>query len=218
MMNSAIILAGGVGERIDSDIPKQFIEVNSKKVIDYSIEAFSKNKHINEIILVLNKNWIPNFENQYKKYRLVKGGKTRHESSLNGVLACSDKSRNILIHDSARPLISQEIINDCICYLSDYQAATPIVDIDDSVIRKKNDSFEYLNRNLIKSIQTPQGFHKNVIIDGLNSAVNIGTDDISTLQSYNPKLKIKFFKGDKNNFKITNNIDLQMFQSIIDES
>ena len=216
-MNSAIILAGGVGERIDSNIPKQFIEVNNKKIIDYSIEAFSKNKHINEIILVLNKNWISNFENQYKKYRLVEGGKTRYESSLNGVLSCSEKSENILIHDSARPLISQKIINDCIGYLSNYHAATPIIDIDDSVIRKKNDSFEYLNRNLIKSIQTPQGFHKNVIIDGLSNAINIGTDDVSTLKSYNPKLKIKFYKGDKNNFKITNNIDLKIFESLINE-
>tara|TARA_Y100000590_G_scaffold459233_1_gene615788 strand:+ start:812 stop:1465 length:654 start_codon:yes stop_codon:yes gene_type:complete len=216
-MNSAIILAGGIGERIDSDVPKQFIKVNSKKIIDYSIETFSKNKHINEIILVLNKNWIPNFKNQYKKYRLVEGGKTRHESSLNGVLACSKESENIFIHDSARPLISQKIINDCVSYLSNYQVATPIIDIDDSVIRKKNDSFEYLNRNLIKSIQTPQGFHKNIIIDGLSNAVKIGTDDVSTLQNYNSKFKIKFFKGDKNNFKITNNIDLKIFKSLINE-
>ena len=70
---------------------------------------------------------------------------------------------------------------------------------------------------MIKSIQTPQGFHKNVITDGLSNAINIGTDDVSTLKSYNPKLKIKFYKGDKNNFKITNNIDLKIFESLINE-
>jgi 2-C-methyl-D-erythritol 4-phosphate cytidylyltransferase len=216
-MNSAIILAGGTGSRINSKIPKQFIEFDSKKVIDFSITAFKQNKNIDEIILVLNKIWIDKLKNEYKDCILIEGGKSRSQSSLNGIYACSKKSNNILIHDAARPLLSQKIIDSCIYHLDIHDAVTPFIDISDSLIEKDKNIIKYINRDLIKSIQTPQGFKKNIIFDALKSTNSYGTDDISTLLNYYPLTKVKFFEGDENNFKITRDIDLKIFESILNE-
>ena len=216
-MNSAVILAGGNGKRINSDLPKQFIKVKNKRIIDYSIDTFKKNKNINEIILVLHKDWIHHFRNDCNNFKLVEGGKSRFESSFNGISSCSVNTKNVLIHDAARPLLTQKIIDNCINNLSDHHATTPFIDLDDSIIMNNNNIFEYINRQLVKSIQTPQGFNKQIIIDAMKNAHNIGTDDISTLLNYNPNVDIKFFKGDKNNFKITTDIDLKIFESLINE-
>lgn len=216
-MNSAIILAGGCGSRISSDIPKQFIQFYNKKIIDFSIQAFEKNKNIDEIILVINKNWINQFQHEYKNYILVEGGKYRSDSSLNGILACNEQAINVLIHDAARPLLSQEIINKCINHLLTYQATTPFINISDSIIQKENNKVKYLDRDTIKIIQTPQGFNKQIIETALKKTSIRTTDDISNLLSYNPDTKVNFFEGDKNNFKITNDLDLAIFESMINE-
>ena len=216
-MNSAIILAGGRGSRISSDIPKQFLQVYNKRIIDFSIQAFEKNKNIDEIILVINKNWINQFKHEYKNYILVEGGKYRSDSSLNGILACDEQASNVLIHDAARPLLSQEIINKSIDHLLTYQATTPFVNISDSIIQKENNQVKYLDRDTIKIIQTPQGFNKQILETALKKTNIRNTDDISTLLSYNPDAKVNFFEGDKNNFKITNDLDLTIFESMINE-
>ncbi len=216
-MNSAIILAGGTGSRINSKIPKQFIEFDSKKVIDFSITAFKQNKNIDEIILVLNKIWIDKLKNEYKDYILIDSGESRSDSTFKGLSACSKKATNILIHDAARPLLSQEIIDSCIHHLDIYEAVTPFIDISDSIIEKDKDIIKYLNRDLIKCIQTPQGFNKNIILDVMKRISSHGTDDISTLLNYYPSAKVKFFKGDKNNFKITDEIDLKIFKRRVNE-
>jgi len=216
-VNSAVILAGGNGKRINSDFPKQFIKVKNKRIIDYSIDTFKKNKNINEIILVLHKDWVHHFKNDYHNFKLVEGGSSRYESSFNGILSCSVNTENVLIHDAARPLLTQKIIDNCINNLSSCDATTPYFNVSDSMILKDSNSVNYLNRSKIKSIQTPQAFNKNIIIDAMKNAQNIGTDDISTLLNYNSNLDIKFFKGDKNNFKITNDIDLKIFESLLND-
>ena len=216
-MNSAIILAGGRGSRISSDIPKQFIQVYNKKIIDFSIQAFEKNKNIDEIILVINKKWINQFKHEYNNYILVEGGKYRSDSSLKGILACNKQTSNVLIHDAARPLLTQEIINKCINHLLNYQATTPFINISDSLIQKENNIVKYLDRDTIKIIQTPQGFNKKIIETALKKTNIKTTDDISNLLSHNPDAKVNFFQGDKNNFKITNDLDLTIFKSMINE-
>ena len=110
-MNSAIILAGGIGNRMNGDIPKQFILIKNRMVIEYSINAFLANKKINEIIIVCDEKWIDKIQNKYPEITVVSGGNDRTSSSFNGLKACNDKTENVLIHDSARPLINQKIIH-----------------------------------------------------------------------------------------------------------
>tara|TARA_B100001750_G_scaffold197411_1_gene170056 strand:- start:319 stop:972 length:654 start_codon:yes stop_codon:yes gene_type:complete len=216
-MNSAIILAGGSGTRFKSDLPKQFIEVNNrKKIIDFSIEAFEKNKYIDELIIVLPEVWIDKFKEKYKQYKLVPGGKERYESSKRGLLACSKKTKNIILHDAARPLITQKLINECIDYLNDFDAVAPFIDINDSLIIK-NDVTRYIDRDMIKVIQTPQAFNKQVLLDALMNVKKNVSDDMSAVLEYDKNIKAKFFKGDRCNFKITYDLDLKTLNNIIDE-
>tara|TARA_B110000116_G_C16785969_1_gene560892 strand:+ start:910 stop:1566 length:657 start_codon:yes stop_codon:yes gene_type:complete len=214
-MNSAVILAGGSSQRFNSDVPKQFITLKqSKNLIDFSIKAFSENKGISEIILVLPIEWIKKYKERYKDYILISGGKNRYESSYNGVMACSDNIKNVLIHDAARPLITEKIINDCIFYLKKYSAVAPYIDIADSIIYKDGSNYKYLNRDFIKKVQTPQGFNINILKEIISRNKQIGRDDMSNILNTNDNIKTKFFKGDINNFKITNNNDLHLFNKL----
>ena len=133
-MISVIILASGEGKRANSSTPKQFIKVNNKKILDYSVTAFQKNKLIEEIILVVNKNWVNRIQKEYKKYKVIAGGKTRSKSSFIGIKNCSKKCSKVLIHDAARPLISQEIINNCIKNIKKYDCVIPILNVVDSIL------------------------------------------------------------------------------------
>ena len=216
-MNSAIILAGGIGSRLNSDIPKQFIRANNgRRIIDFSIEVFRKNKYINEIIIVLPKEWIDKYGEEYKDYKLVLGGNERYESSKAGLLASSSKSKNIIIHDAARPLITDILIDNCIHYLEEYNAVAPYINSTDSLVMI-NDNINYLNRDKIKLIQTPQAFDKKTLMAAMKNIKNNISDDMSAILDYNKDTPSKLFKGDIYNFKITNDLDLKIFNTIIYE-
>ncbi len=215
-MNSVIIVGGGKSQRFNSEIPKQFINYNNKSIIEYSINTFLSNHKIFEVIIVIPRSWIVKFKNMYNQCKVVEGGKTRFESMRNGFNAVSNKSKNILIHDAARPLVSNEIINNCINYLDTYDASCPYIDIVDSIISIDNKLVNYLSRDKIKKIQTPQGFKKNILKNYCKNEA-YGHDDISGAIYYNKNIDVKFFKGEIENFKITNNIDLHLFKGIVND-
>ena len=217
IMNSAIILAGGIGKRLNSKVPKQFIRSgNGNRIIDFSIEAFKKNKNIDEIVIVLPLEWIDKYGSDYKDYKLVPGGKERYQSSKEGLLACSKKSKSVLIHDAARPLISQDLIDDCIYYLTNYDAVAPYIPATDSLIHL-DDDVRYLNRNNIKLIQTPQAFNKDLLLDVMTNIKSDVSDDMSAVLAYDKNINYKFFHGDIYNFKITHDLDIKIFNNILNE-
>lgn len=218
-MNSAVIVAGGVGERIGSGIPKQFVNVENlnKRIIDFSITEFSKNKYIDEVIIVVHKDWHEKILKEFSNHKVIIGGKTRYESSYNGLKNCSSDCEKVLIHDAARPFINQKIINDGINYLDDYDAAIPILDSSDSLIDISKNANNYLNRDDIKIIQTPQFFLYNKILNAYNSirSNNNLTDDMSVMLSHNLDCKGKYFQGYVENFKITTMKDLELAISLL---
>ena len=128
LKNYAIILASGTGSRFGGEIPKQFLKINNKTILEISIEAFENNSQIDEIIIVITPEYRNLAEeilkkNYYKKVsKLLNGGKTRKDSSSVGVDSISEKEANVLIHDCARPFVSQRIINECVESLKKYQA------------------------------------------------------------------------------------------------
>jgi len=215
IMNSAIILAGGIGNRMNGDIPKQFILIKNRMVIEYSINAFLANKKINEIIIVCDEKWIDKIQNKYPEITVVSGGNDRTSSSFNGLKACNDKTENVLIHDSARPLINQKIINECINNLKIYDAAIPILEHCDSIVNIK--SMDYIDRNSIRIIQTPQAFKFKKIYKAYKNSNISFPDDFSLLNSYNPKNKYIFFNGYKKNIKITYSEDLMLAENYFNE-
>ena len=131
-MISAIILAGGKGKRMNSSISKQFIEIKGKPIIYYTIKKFNENKKVDNIVVVLSQEEIEYFkENILNKYKLkvdkiVIGGAERQDSVYNGLKSLENSGTDIvLIHDGARPFISDRIIDDGIKYVTIYGACAP---------------------------------------------------------------------------------------------
>lgn len=223
MKNIAIILAGGKGKRMGADISKQFLTINSKPIICYTIEAFQKSDLIDEIIVVLPKDEIDYFNKEVLgKYdlnisKIVEGGKERQDSVYNALQ--SIKNCNIvLIHDGARPLVSKEIIEKGISYAEMYSAAAPGVMPKDTikVINSERISKETLVRNNLVAVQTPQCF-KYSLIKECHSKIrenNIEvTDDTMVVETYGNEVYI--YEGDYENIKVTTKEDLILVKALL---
>ena len=206
-MNSAVIVAGGSGSRIAEDIPKQFMEIGGKEILTYSVKTFLNHSEINEVIIVSHAEWINHVKENYPNCKVVKGGNTRQKSVKNGLSSCSDSSKNILIHDAARPLISPEIITNCLQTLESADAVAPIMNPSDSLVAWDGQDAKYINRNNIKKVQTPQCFNKKIIQQALDMNIE-ASDEIGLLLQVSPKSIINFIPGSEENKKITSKEDL----------
>jgi len=209
-MNSAIIVSAGSGSRFASDIPKQFTKLNNKEILCYSVETFLNHPEINEVIIVCNADWVNHVKKNYPLCQIIKGGVRRQDSCLNGINSISKKTKNILIHDAARPFVSQKIISDCLSALKAHDACAPIIPSIDSLISWHDNKASHVDRSKIFSIQTPQCFKKKLIYNILNANI-IDTDEIGLLLKFNPNANVTFVKGSINNRKITLQEDLKFF-------
>ena len=224
-MISAIILAGGKGKRMNSSISKQFIEIKGMPIIYYTIKKFNDNKKIDNIVVVLSQEEIEYFkENILKKYdlkvdKIVIGGAERQDSVYNGLKSLENTETDIvLIHDGARPFISDRIIEDGIKYASIYGACAPGVMPKDTIkIKEKNNfSIDTPNRETLVAIQTPQVFkfreilecHKKVKMDKV-----VVTDDTMVVERYGTKVYL--YDGEYTNIKVTTPEDLILGEKLI---
>ena len=214
-MNSAVIVAGGMGVRLGLNLPKQFHNLREKEILSYSVETFLNHSNIQEVIIVTHEDWINHVRKNYPQCISVTGGKKRQQSSLKGVLATNINSENVLIHDAARPFLTTKIINDCLSALKNSDASAPIMDSTNSLIEFKENQISAVSRQHIKSVQTPQCFKRNLILDVLKSSIE-GTDEIGMLLIFNPSKKIQLVDGDANNIKITTKTDLAVAISILE--
>ena len=224
-MISAIILAGGKGKRMGSAISKQFIDIKGKPIIYYTLKKFSENKKIDNIIVVLPEDEVKYFkENILKKYELrinkiVIGGKERQDSVYNALKSLKNSSTDIvLIHDGARPFISERIINEGIKFAEIYGAAAPGVMPKDTIKVKneKNFSIDTPNRANLVSIQTPQVFkfdetlecHEKIRYNGEKV-----TDDTMVVEKYG--YSVYLYDGEYTNIKVTTPEDLILAERLI---
>ena len=224
-MISAIILAGGKGKRIRSAISKQFIDIKGKPIIYYTLKKFSENKKIDNIIVVLPEDEVKYFkENILKKYELrinkiVIGGKERQDSVYNALKSLKNSSTDIvLIHDGARPFISERIINEGIKFAEIYGAAAPGVMPKDTIKVKneKNFSVDTPNRANLVSIQTPQVFKFDEILECHEKIRYNGemvTDDTMVVEKYG--YSVYLYDGEYTNIKVTTPEDLILAERLI---
>ena len=224
-MISAIILAGGKGKRMRSAISKQFIDIKGKPIIYYTLKKFSENKKIDNIIVVLPEDEVKYFkENILKKYELrinkiVIGGKERQDSVYNALKSLKNSSTDIvLIHDGARPFISERIINEGIKFAEIYGAAAPGVMPKDTIKVKneKNFSVDTPNRANLVSIQTPQVFKFDEILEGHEKIRYNGekvTDDTMVVEKYG--YSVYLYDGEYTNIKVTTPEDLILAERLI---
>jgi 2-C-methyl-D-erythritol 4-phosphate cytidylyltransferase len=227
MKNIAIILAGGKGSRMKSSMPKQYMKLNGKTVLYYSIEAFQQCELIDEIILVAGESYITYCEQEYMSYfnkikKVVVGGKERYESVLCGLRTISDSEKGLVfIHDGARPCVTQDIIRRCYKDALSYHASVAAVPAKDTIKVCDAEGFAVTtpDRNTLWQVQTPQTFdiklvksaYEKMAADSLRGVI---TDDAMVVEKYSNTL-VKLTNAGYTNIKITTPDDLYMAQYIL---
>jgi len=214
-MNVAIILAGGSGTRFGAEIPKQYININNKAVVQYSIEAFEKSKLIDIIVIVVSDKYKKEIKKKNPDHIVIVGGGSRVESSYKGIMAAPKESKKILIHDAARPFVSQKIITSCINELDKYKAVVTSIAATDTIIKANHNEVDSIqNREELYLNQTPQGFDYQTILQAhQNKQIDV-TDDISLINLN--QIKCKIVPGSHRNIKITTPQDIHTAKSILD--
>ncbi len=221
----ALVVAAGNGTRMNNETPKQFIRVNDKPILYYSLSAFNNHRDIDEIYVVTSKDKIEKVKAIVEKYNLKKvkdiivGGKTRQESVYNGLKGIHHPNNDdiILIHDSARPIVDDGIIYRNIEACEKYSAANTVIPVVDSLIKK--DGRTPVDRNQILAVQTPQTFRYELILEAHEKALkenitNAG-DDAALVSGL--KVKIELVEGTKFNFKVTTDEDLMILKAILEK-
>jgi 2-C-methyl-D-erythritol 4-phosphate cytidylyltransferase len=215
----AIIVAGGSGKRMGSDIPKQFIEIAEKPILMHTMKRFVEADKSIKLILVLPKNQHKYWYNLIDKYSfeleyiLAEGGDERFYSVLNG-LQYVEKNSFVAIHDGVRPLVSIDTINNCFKEVVEKKAVIPVVPIVESIRKVDGDKSIAVDRSSYCSVQTPQVFDTEVLLKAYKQPYSsLFTDDASVVEKIGQKIHLT--KGNIENIKITQPVDLITAESIL---
>jgi 2-C-methyl-D-erythritol 4-phosphate cytidylyltransferase len=219
MQKTVIIVAGGSGIRMNSEIPKQFIEIKGKPILMHTILRFFEYDKNISIRLVLPENQIDNWKMLCRKHsfsvyhEIFPGGITRFHSVKNGLNGISNDGL-IAIHDGVRPLVDTETINKCFQVAEEYGAAIPVTDLQETIRKTDGDYSFTVDRKTFKLVQTPQVFDAQFILEAYNQKFDESfTDDASVFESTG-KL-VMLVEGNKENIKITTPVDLRIAQTLI---
>jgi 2-C-methyl-D-erythritol 4-phosphate cytidylyltransferase len=227
--NIAVILAGGSGQRFGTALPKQFLPLAGRTVMDYSVEAFERNSGIDEIAVVMNADYLPQMQeiidrNGWLKVRnLLPGGAERYLSTLAAINAYkSVDDVNLIFHDAARPAVSQRIINDVVTALQTHPAVAVAIPATDTVFEVTDDGGRITDipvRSRLRCAQTPQAFRIDVIREAYRRALQdpnfTSTDDCGVLLRYCPEVTISVVQGDVSNRKLTYPDDAIMLEQAL---
>jgi len=223
-MNIAVIVAGGTGSRFGEKNPKQFFKVNGKQIIEYSINAFSSLEIIDKIVVVCHESFIKQMGKMFEanaKVSIIVGGKTRFHSSFNALKFIKKNewiNSNVLIHDAARPLISEEVIQNCIVELKKHPAITASMPVIETISVTSNNFIKAIpKRETLFTNQTPQCFWFDVIYESYKKAESKAenecfTDDVSV--AIQRGIGIKVVQGSAINIKITTKDDIIKMKSL----
>jgi 2-C-methyl-D-erythritol 4-phosphate cytidylyltransferase/2-C-methyl-D-erythritol 2,4-cyclodiphosphate synthase len=212
-----ILLAAGESKRLKSTVPKPYITVNNKKLLEHAINSFKDFRAIKKTVIVYNKKHRKHLNKLNPKNTLrIAGGKTRQESTFRALKKIKKMNcKKVLIHDVARPFPSKKIINKIIRKLRTNHAVVPIIKVNDATKRvEKKIIFKNIERNSLRFSQTPQGFTFKKIYEKHKKNMNNFFDDDSALFT-NDGEKVVSINGSKRNLKITDKEDLDIFKSLI---
>lgn len=228
-MNIAIILSGGVGSRMGLDIPKQYVVVNGQPIISYCIQTFLCNEHTDAIVIGVANGWKEYVMEQMEKLHPAKPvfyaepGETRQYSIFNALRVVKDQGYSddsfVIIHDAARPLVSDELINRCYEACNRADGSMPVIAVKDTTYYSEDGKSitSLLDRSKLWAGQAPEAFvfGKYLQIHEKMSHEELLKINGSTEIAFKQGLKVEMVEGDPMNFKITTPEDLSNFESII---
>ena len=228
MKNYAIILAGGIGKRMGSDIPKQFLKVAGKPIIVHSIENFQKNPQVEKILVVCIKDWIDQAWELVKKYSLskvewiIEGGSTGHDSIRNGVFFLRDKldpDDFIIVHDAVRPVLPQKAIEELIRVAHDKGNASSSVECHPPIVYTEDheSGITDVDREHVMLTASPQMFQYSLALRCYEKAEeeDYHTSTFTSSLLIHCGERVFFAKGTQCNIKVTNKADLALFEALL---
>lgn len=228
MKNVALIIAGGSGARMHQDIPKQFLTVNERPVIVYTLEAFQNHPDISSIAVVCIQGWEQVLWAYAKQFNITKldfvipGGENGQASIRNGVYEIEKHFQEddiVLIHDAIRPLVSAEIISDCIVKTRQYGCAIATIPCAEAMLQTENGTVSSgsVPRECLRRTQTPQGFLVGKICDLHRRAVEAG--NVNSIASCTLMIEmgeqVYFSAGSEKNIKLTTIEDIDIFKALL---
>ncbi len=217
MKKIAVIVAGGTGSRMQSELPKQFLLLNNKTLLWHSINAFVNTYNDIEIIIASHKDYIEKTKSTAAEFAnkttVVAGGDTRFQSVKNGLNVIKDDAV-IFVHDAVRCLVSKTLIERCYEQALAKGSAIPAVTATDSIRLGNNDEHKMTDRNNVRIIQTPQTFSSSILLPAYDTEYNEAFTDEATVVEASGK-KVYLAEGDYNNIKITRPLDLEFASLLI---
>ena len=215
---SVIITAGGLGKRMKSTLPKQFIVLGNKPLLMHTIQLFYKFDHTIEIILALPKDWVNYWQELQVEYNfkiphtIVIGGEERFHTVQNALEKCTGKF--IAVHDGVRPFVSNETLISCFEVAQKLGNAVPSISVSESMRKVENSENTCLDRNQVKVIQTPQCFQIGLLKKAfLQTYLYSFTDDATVVEAIGEKINL--VEGNAANIKITTPYDLKIAEVIL---
>jgi len=219
MKKFAVIVAGGTGTRMNTTTPKQFLLLQGKPVLYYTIHTFLQAYNDLGIILVLPEEHVAAGQEvidaffDYNRIRIAIGGRTRFHSVQNGLQLITEESI-VFVHDAVRCLVSTDLVQRCYDAAMENGSAIPVVDSKDSVRLMTDEGNEALERSLVKLVQTPQTFHSKILLPAFNiDYKDKFTDEATVVEAFG--LKVQLVAGEENNFKITRPVDLLLAEQLL---
>ena len=220
-MDYIIIVAGGKGLRMGSDIPKQFLPIGGKPVLMRTLERFRAYDAALQIILVLpeaQQDYWRELCEQYHfevEYQLANGGQTRFHSVQNGLALVPDDAEGVVgVHDGVRPFPSIEVIRNCYATAREKKAVIPVIPVVETVRHQEGEKSITVPRGEYRLVQTPQTFDIQLLKAANRQPYNDGfTDDASVVESYGHEITL--VEGNRENIKITTPYDLKIAEVLI---
>jgi len=217
MKKTAVIVAGGSGVRMGTDVPKQFLHLKGKPIIWHTVQQFFYAYYDIQIVLVLPASYVQEATTYFEPAQLahiqfVEGGATRFESVKNGLQKVTEPSI-IFVHDGVRCLVSSDLIRNCYEQALVYGSAIPAVTATDSIRLVSGETQQVVDRTLVKIIQTPQTFLSSVLLPAFEQPYQASfTDEATVVEAAGHTVRL--IEGEYSNLKITRPQDLIVAESL----